>query len=218
MGKIPADKRKEHKGFREWDFVSSRRDHQSIVQILIDGRDPNAIDIEEKPLPTLIRVSSSISNAPLILTVDCDMYSNNSEAIKDAICFFLDEEKGHEIAYVQYPQCFHNVTKNDIYGNSLRVIMEVEFAGFDGNGGPAHTGTGCFHRREILCGMKHNKELKVECRAMKNERTIKESASVLEANCKALASCTYEENTQWGKELKFLALSVPYPDKSLRFH
>ncbi|XVF30797.1 hypothetical protein REPUB_Repub16aG0089400 [Reevesia pubescens] len=148
LGKIPADIRKEHKGFREWDFVSSRRDHQTILQILIDGRDPNAMDIEGKPLPTLvylareksphyhhnfkagalnamIRVSSSISNAPFILNVDCDMYSNNSEAIRDALCFFLDEEKGHEIAYVQYPQGFGNLTKNEIYGSSLRVIMEM---------------------------------------------------------------------------------------------
>ena len=53
------------------------------------------------------------------------MYSNNSEAIRDALCFFLDEEKGREIAYVQYPQSFGNLTKNEIYGGSLRVIMEV---------------------------------------------------------------------------------------------
>lgn len=70
-------------------------------------------------------MSSSISNAPFILTVDCDMYSNNSETIKDVLCFFLDEEKGHEIGYVQYPQSFGNLTKNDIYGSSLRVVMEV---------------------------------------------------------------------------------------------
>ncbi|XWS58522.1 hypothetical protein CRYUN_Cryun08bG0041100 [Craigia yunnanensis] len=224
LGKIPADIRKEHKGFREWDFVSSRRDHQAILQILIDGRDPNAMDIEGKPLPTLvylarekrpqyhhnfkagalnalIRVSSSISNASFILNVDCDMYSNNSEAIRDALCFFLDEEKGHEIAYVQFPQSFSNLTKNDIYGSSLRIIMELELAGFDGNGGPCYIGTGCFHRRETLCGMKYRKEFKIEWRTMKKHRTTKESASVLEENCKALASFTYEESTQWGKEV-----------------
>ncbi|XVE62570.1 hypothetical protein DITRI_Ditri06bG0128700 [Diplodiscus trichospermus] len=224
LGKIPADIRKKHKGFRKWDLVSSRHDHQPILQILIDGRDPNAMDIEGKTLPTLvylarekrpqyhhnfkagalnalIRVSSSISNAQFILNVDCDMYSNNSESIRDALCFFLDEEKGREIAYVQYPQSFCNLTKNDIYGNSFRVIMEIELAGFDGNGGPCYIGTGCFHRRETLCGMKHSKELKVEWRTMKNERTINENASVLEENIRALASCTYEEDTQWGKEV-----------------
>ena len=37
----------------------------------------------------------------------------------------MDEEKGHEIAYVQFPQLFDNITKNEIYASSLRVINEV---------------------------------------------------------------------------------------------
>lgn len=53
------------------------------------------------------------------------MYSNNSDAIRDALCFLMDEEKGHEIAYVQFPQLFDNITKNEIYASSLRVINEV---------------------------------------------------------------------------------------------
>ena len=72
-----------------------------------------------------IRVSSKISNGEIILNVDCDMYSNNSESIRDALCFLMDEEKGREIAFVQFPQIFDNVTKNDLYGSDLRVIREV---------------------------------------------------------------------------------------------
>lgn len=72
-----------------------------------------------------IRVSSEISNGAIILNVDCDMYSNNSDSIRDALCFFMDEEKGHEIAFVQCPQNFENITKNELYSNSLRVIYEV---------------------------------------------------------------------------------------------
>jgi len=72
-----------------------------------------------------IRVSSVISNSPIIMNVDCDMYSNNSDSIRDAMCFFLDEEMGHKIAFVQYPQNYNNMTKNNIYGNSLNVINEV---------------------------------------------------------------------------------------------
>ncbi|OMP07447.1 Cellulose synthase [Corchorus olitorius] len=149
----------------------------------------------------LIRVSSSISNAPFILNVDCDMYSNNSETIRDVLCFLLDEEKGHEIAFVQYPQSFAGLTKNDIYYSALRIEMEVELPGYDGNGGPCYIGTGCVHRRETLCGMKYSKGFKFEWRAMKIDGKIKESASVLEQNCKVLASCTYEDNTEWGKEV-----------------
>ncbi|GMI84527.1 cellulose synthase like E1 [Hibiscus trionum] len=223
LGKVPVDIRKEHKGFDEWDFVSSRHDHPSILQVLIDGRDSNAFDTEGRALPTLvylarekrpqfhhhfkagalnalIRVSSRISNAPFILNVDCDMYSNNSKAIRDALCFFLDEENGHDIAYVQYPQTFSNLTKNEIYG-CLRIFMQLELAGFDGNGGSCYVGTGCVHRREALCGMKYSKELPVEWKAMKYDRKIRESASSIQQDCKALASCAYEENTQWGKQM-----------------
>ena len=53
------------------------------------------------------------------------MYSNNSVSVRDALCFFMDEEKGHEIAYVQFPQCYDNLTRNDLYGNCFRVIIEV---------------------------------------------------------------------------------------------
>ncbi|KAL4379526.1 hypothetical protein GQ457_02G031090 [Hibiscus cannabinus] len=222
LGRIPADIRKEHKGFREWGIVLSQHDHQTILQILIDGRDANAIEIEGKVLPTLvylsrekrpkychnfkagamnalIRVSSRISNAPIILNVDCDMYSNNSEAIKDAMCFFMDEKKGHEIAYVQYPQSFYNLSKNDLYSSSLRVIVELELLGFDANGGPSYIGTGCFHRRASLRGKKYSKEFKGEWRGP--NKKIEESASFLEETGKVLASCTYEQDTDWGNEM-----------------
>lgn len=45
-------------------------------------------------------------------------------AIRDALCFLMDEEQGHEIAYVQFPQNFDNLTKNELYA-SLLVICEV---------------------------------------------------------------------------------------------
>ncbi|KAK8545523.1 hypothetical protein V6N12_026355 [Hibiscus sabdariffa] len=237
-GKVPADIREEHDGFYEWDLVSGRLDHPTIVQLLIDGRDPNAVDNEGKALPTLvylarekrpqfhhhfkagalnalIRVSSRISNASFILNVDCDVYSNNSKTIRDALCFFLDEENGHDIAYVQYPQTFKiayaDIRIPDILNVSIMINMvanderidcvlnasKLELAGFDGNGGTFYAGTGCVHRREALCGMKYSKELK----ATKSDRKIRETASSIEQDCKALASCTYEENTQWGKQM-----------------
>lgn len=62
------------------------------------------------------------------MNVDCDMYSNSSDTITDALCFFLDEEMGHKIGFVQYPQNYNNMTKNNIYGNSLQVINKVSGA------------------------------------------------------------------------------------------
>ncbi|KAI8524878.1 hypothetical protein RHMOL_Rhmol13G0183800 [Rhododendron molle] len=223
LGQVPKEARKEHKGFQEWDLVSSKRDHPTILQILIDGRDSTAVDIEEQTLPTLVylarekrpqyhhnfkvgalnallRVSPQISNGLVILTVDCDMYSNNSESLRDAMCFLMDEEKGQKIAFVQFPQNFDNITKNDVYSNSLKVGNEVEFPGLDANGGPAYVGTGCFHRRDTLCGKKYKNNYQIDWRT-ENDRRVEESTTVLEETCKTLASCSYKENTEWGKEM-----------------
>ncbi|XP_030928219.1 cellulose synthase-like protein E1 [Quercus lobata] len=226
LAEIPEELRSKHKGFSQWDSYSSQRDHDTILQILIDGRDPNAKDKDGFVLPTLvylarekrpqhhhnfkagamnalIRVSSEISNGPIILNVDCDMYSNNSHSVRDALCFFMDEEKGHEIAFVQFPQNFKNVTRNEIYDATMRVITEVEFHGLDGCGGPLYIGTGCFHRRDTLCGRKFSKEYKTDWSSL-NDIRRKDSVHELEKNFKGLASSTYDQNTQWGKEMGLL--------------
>lgn len=227
-GRLSDQLRQQHKGFREWDLVSSRRDHQTILEILISGRDIEdaAVDVEGRPLPmlvylarekrphhhhnykagamnALIRVSSIISNSPIILNVDCDMYSNNSESLRDALCFLMDEEEGHRIAFVQYPQNFNNITKNDLYSNALLLINEVDFPGMNASGGPMYIGTGCFHKRDALTGMKYSKESKIQWKETRNsddDQVIKEPAHLLETS-KILSSSTYEQNTQWGNEM-----------------
>ncbi|KDP39304.1 hypothetical protein JCGZ_01061 [Jatropha curcas] len=223
LGRIPEEARLKHKGFSQWDSSSSRREHDTILQILIDGKDTNATDVDGFTLPTLvylarekkaqyphhfkagamnalIRVSSNISNGKIILNLDCDMYSNDSLSIWDALCFFTDEENGYEIAFVQFPQSFENVTKNDIYCSSLLVISNVEFHGMDGFGGPAYVGTGCFHRRDTLCGRKFTEDCKIEWKGNEDHIRLK-STEELEEETKPLASCTYEQNTQWGNEM-----------------
>lgn len=87
--------------------------------------------------------------------------------------------------------------------------MKVEFHGLDGLGGPFYIGTGCFHRREILCGRKFNDQYKNDWKEYMNIDHMKEgSLHELEEKSKALASCTYEENTLWGKKVTFF-LIVP---------
>ncbi|KGN44128.1 cellulose synthase-like protein E1 [Cucumis sativus] len=223
LGQIPKEIRSSIKGLSQWKSYVSRRDHDTLIQIVVDGRDPKATDVEGDMLPTLVylarekrpqyfhnfkagamnallRVSSQISNGQIILNVDCDMYSNTSDTIKDALCFLMDEEKGHEVAFVQFPQKFHNVTKNEIYGSSLRVMNEVEFRGMDGFGGPRYLGTGCFHRREVLCGKKYSNGYKNDWNG-KKYRNYEGSIDEVEEKVKHLASCSYEKNTQWGKEM-----------------
>ncbi|KAG8658390.1 hypothetical protein MANES_03G142500v8 [Manihot esculenta] len=222
LGGIPEEASLQHKGFSQWDPYSSPSNHDTVLQILIDGKDPNATDIDGCRLPTLvylarekrpqhhhnfkagsmnalIRVSSKISNGQIILNLDCDMYSNNSQSVRDALCFFMDEENGHEIAFVQFPQNFENVTKNELYG-SMRVIGNVEFHGVDGFGGPLYVGTGCFHRRDALCGRKFTKDSKIEWKRDNDHKRL-QSTQELEDETRPLASCTYEQNTQWGDQM-----------------
>ncbi|XP_042065291.1 cellulose synthase-like protein E2 [Salvia splendens] len=120
LGTVSKSTLIEHTGFSSWDSYTPKTDHDAILHILID-RDGEATDVEGCRLPTLvylarekrprhvhnfkagamnalIRVSSEISNGPIILNVDCDMYSNDSQSIRDALCFFLDEGNGHEVA------------------------------------------------------------------------------------------------------------------------
>ncbi|CAO2835694.1 unnamed protein product [Amaranthus hypochondriacus] len=225
-GTIPEEIHAQHKGFSIWDDKCiSKRDHDTILQILIDGRNTEEIDVAGCQLPTLVylarekrpqhphnfkagamnsllRVSSEISNGSIILNVDCDMYSNNSQSIRDALCFFMDEKKSHDIGFVQFPQKFENITKNDLYGSALLLISEVEFHGLDGLGGPMYVGTGCFHQREILCGKKYSQEHKtIDYWKTQNGFKVEGTVDELEERAKTLASCTYELNTQWGKEL-----------------
>nr|APR63590.1 cellulose synthase-like protein E1 [Populus tomentosa] len=223
LGRIPEEARLEHEGFSQWDSYSSKRDHDTILKILIDGEDPCSTDTDGSALPTLvylarekrpqhfhnfkagamnalIRVSSKISNGQIVLNLDCDMYSNDPLTVRDALCFFMDEEKSHDIAFVQFPQWFANVTKNDLYSSSLRVITNVEFHGTDGYGGPLYVGTGCFHRRDILCGREFSQDSKIEWKKHDDHRR-QQSVHELEEETKTLASCTHEQNTKWGDEM-----------------
>jgi len=78
--------------------------------------------------------------------------------------------------------------------------MKVEFPGLDGYGGPLYAGTGCFHKRESLCGMKFSDQY---CNDWNSEDDQFKEANLqeLEQQSKVLASCNYEENTLWGKEV-----------------
>ncbi|KAI8018846.1 Cellulose synthase-like protein E6 [Camellia lanceoleosa] len=126
-------------------------------------RDLGSHNFKAGSMNALIRVSSEISNAPIILNLDCDMYSNDSDAIKEALCFFMDEKHGHKTSYVQHPQSYNNITKNDIYSNVASTTHLIELAGIDGYNAALYCGTGCFHRRESLCGLKYSENYIGRC-------------------------------------------------------
>ncbi|XP_031478906.1 cellulose synthase-like protein E6 [Nymphaea colorata] len=223
LGRVPPEIREEHQRlFSDWNPTTNSRDHPSILKILIGGGDSKAVDVDRCPLPTLVymarekrptyphhfkagamnallRVSSEISNAPIILNVDCDMYSNDSQSVRDALCFFMDERTGSRTAFVQFPQKF-NVTKNDLYDASLLSYNEVNSYGFDGFEGMMYIGSACFHRRDCLTGRKYSDDFKGDLNGRTWKKSL-ESADVLEERGKFLTSCASEENTMWGTEV-----------------
>ena len=81
------------------------------------------------------------------------------------------------------------------------LAMKVDMHGFDGFGGPLYAGTGCFHRRDVLCGKKFTKESKFQWKKGNYDLRAHQSTEELEEEAKPLASCTYEQNTQWGNEV-----------------
>ncbi|CAN6448367.1 unnamed protein product [Victoria cruziana] len=224
LGRVPPEIREQKQTlFSDWNSSTSPHDHRAIIKILINGGDSKTIDVDGWPMPTLVylarekrpgyphhfkagamnallRVSSEISNAPIILNVDCDMYSNDSQSIRDALCFFMDEKTGRQTAFVQFPQRFANITKNDIYDASLLIFTEVEFRGFDLFGGPLYVGSGCFHRRESLTGRKYSEDFKGDLNGRMWSKPV-EMVEELEERCRKLAACSLEENTLWGTEV-----------------
>ena len=94
-------------------------------------------------------------------------------------------------------------------------MLKVEFHGLDGCGGPLYIGTGCFHRRDTLCGRKFSKGYKSDWNS-ENDIKREESVHELEQKSKGLASSTYDKNTQWGKEVP-LSLSLSHTTNTNTF-
>ncbi|XP_052736339.1 cellulose synthase-like protein E1 isoform X2 [Vigna angularis] len=223
---VPSEARSKHNGFSQWEnSYTSRRDHDTILQIVLHKNDlhgskdedgcilPTLVYMAREKRPqyhshykagainSLLRISSKISRGKIILFLDCDMYSTNSQSVRDVLCFFMDEHKGQRIGYVQLPQYFDNIGQNDLYGNALSETMQIHLHGEDGLGGPLCIGTCCFFRRDALCGKKFNNQEENGCNDESEKEVVEVNMQRIEEEGKALASCTYEKNTLWGKKI-----------------
>lgn len=72
-----------------------------------------------------VRVSAVLTNGPFLLNLDCDHYINNSKAIREAMCFMMDPNLGKHVCYVQFPQRFDGIDRNDRYANRNTVFFDV---------------------------------------------------------------------------------------------
>ncbi|KAI9195543.1 hypothetical protein LWI28_015911 [Acer negundo] len=93
------------------------QNHPSIVEVINDADEGTNQQVQ---MPLLV-VSSIISNSPYILALDCDVYCNDPISARQAMCFHLDTKISPSLAFVQFPQKFHTITKSDIYDSHLRT-------------------------------------------------------------------------------------------------
>ncbi|GMN53482.1 hypothetical protein TIFTF001_022617 [Ficus carica] len=174
-----------------------------------------------------LRVSGVMSNSPYILSLDCDMYCSDPTSVRQAICFHLDPKTSSSLAFVQFPQRFHNIAKNDIYESGLRSAFSFMWPGIDGLVGPFLSGTGFVIKRIALYGNfvqedadpmelkkyfgPSNEFIKSLSQHTKSNILIngKDSSNeLLLQEAEFLASCTYGDQTKWGEEVGFLHYSV----------
>lgn len=240
--------------FRE-DFVLEEtksditgRDHPALVEVIQDNSNEEApkdeankmpllvyVSREKRPshphhfkagaLNVLLRVSGVMSNSPHILMLDCDMYCNDPTSARQAMCFFFDPNISSSLAFVQFPQRFHNISKHDIYDSQLRSTFGILWQGLDGLKGPVLSGTGFYIKRNSLYGDSMLKGCNLpELRdtfGLSNEfvNSIRQNykakpmsygsvSSMLLHETRILASCDYPRHTKWGEEVGFLYHSV----------
>ncbi|XP_071703795.1 cellulose synthase-like protein G3 [Rutidosis leptorrhynchoides] len=203
------------KVFSKWTPLFTRQQHPTVIEVLLKSDQdkdvtghcmPNLIYVSREKnkttphhfkagaLNALIRVSTVITNAPILLILDCDMYSNDPKTPLRTLCYFMDPNVDPRLAFVQFPQRFHNINENDIY--SAEHVLETRACtlGMDGLAGTIFMGTCGFFRRQALIEYPETSQLKW------NEPNVSGDVLAL-AHC--VASCNYEDNTKWGYEIGF---------------
>ncbi|TKW40852.1 hypothetical protein SEVIR_1G273700v4 [Setaria viridis] len=232
------------------DFVGAdRRNHPTIIKILWDNSKsktgegfPSLIYVSREKSPkfhhhfkagamnVLTRVSAVLTNAPIMLNVDCDMFANNPQVILHAMCLLLGFDDEVHSGFVQAPQIFYNALQDDPFGNQTEVMYKKLGYGFAGLQGIYYNGTGCFHRRKVIYSMPPDCSTHVKPRRTKgspsweelrvklgSQKELIESArSIISGDMLAVpivglssrikvanevSACSYEASTGWGQEI-----------------
>ncbi|RZC73627.1 hypothetical protein C5167_049107 [Papaver somniferum] len=152
---------------------NNTKDHPGMIQVFLGhsgGHDTEGNELprlvyvsrEKRPgfthhkkagaMNALVRVSAVLTNAPFMLNLDCDHYLNNSKAVREAMCFLMDPQIGRKVCFVQFPQRFDGIDRNDRYANRNTVFFDINMKGLDGLQGPVYVGTGCVFKRQALYG------------------------------------------------------------------
>ncbi|KAK9089728.1 hypothetical protein Scep_028810 [Stephania cephalantha] len=198
-----------------YEFFSKveKSNHPTIIKVLWENKEgladgvPHLVYVSREKHPkyphhfkagalnVLGRVSGVMTNAPVMLNVDCDMFVNNPQIALHAMCFLVDNEnKERDIAYVQCPQVFYGGLKDDPFGNQMIVLQEYLGRGMGGIQGPFYSGTGCFHRRKVIYGLSPNETTETKVFSSSNVKSVEElkntfghSTKLVESAVKALS-------------------------------
>ncbi|CAN6892344.1 unnamed protein product [Brassica oleracea] len=161
-----------------------------------------------------LRVSGLMTNAPYMLNVDCDMYANEADVVRQAMCVFLQKSKSPDrCAFVQFPQEFY-----DSNSNELAVVQSYLGRGVAGIQGPLYCGSGCFHTRRVMYGLspddlENNGDLSSAATKFLDEDSLARKFG----SSKELLGCLYDSvaedmNTSIGIHLRGWSSSYICPD------
>ncbi|PON69168.1 Cellulose synthase [Trema orientale] len=153
-------------------FLNTKRNnHPTIIKVIWENKQgladelPHLVYISREKRPNhphhykagamnvLARVSGLMTNAPFMLNVDCDMFVNDPKVVLRAMCILLGPKREKEFAFAQFPQVFYDRLKDDPFGNQMIVLFEYMARGMAGLQGVLYSGTGCFHRRQVIYGL-----------------------------------------------------------------
>ncbi|GAV91794.1 Cellulose_synt domain-containing protein [Cephalotus follicularis] len=215
----------EQEAFHKWVDGFSRQDHPTVIQVLLNNSKdkditgelmPNLIYVSRQKsrtsphhfkagaLNALLRVSATMTNAPIVLTLDCDTYSNDPKTPLRALCYLLDETIQSKIGFIQFPQRFREINRDDIYGCEFLRLFVINPTGMDGLRGPSYVGTGCFFSRRSFFGPPST-FVAPEIVQLNPNNVVQmpiESEEILTLAYK-VAGCDYENNTKWGYKIGF---------------
>ena len=188
----------------DWSFKISAP-HSPILLSIIVPNQPCVYKYKYFCLYVLkLRVSATMTNAPVILTLDSDMYSNDPQTPLRALCYLLDPSMDPKLAYVQFPQIFYAINKNDIYGGEARHVFQTHPTGMDVLKGPIYLGTGGFFRRKVFFGdPSETFELKQDHLGSKSIKS-----RVILASAHHVADCNFESQSQWGTKVGFVTTRI----------
>nr|XP_023881279.1 cellulose synthase-like protein G3 [Quercus suber]POF22915.1 cellulose synthase-like protein g3 [Quercus suber] len=215
----------ERTAFTKWTNGFTRQDHPPVIQVLLDNSKdkdisghlmPSLIYISREKsrtsphhfkagaLNALVRVSAIMTNAPIILTLDCDMYSNDPQIPIRVLCYISDPKIQSTLGYIQFPQKFHGLNENDIYACEYKYLFIANPVGMDGLSGPNYVGSGCFFGRRALFGGPLTM-ISPEIPELNPRHVVDkhiQSQPILELAHK-VAGCNYGNSTSWGYKIGF---------------